>query len=74
MAKKKKGNIVVRVLDGIAMGLTAIGSMNWGLKPLNVNVVNALLKSVPVAETITYVAVGVSGAYLTIKWAVKKFG
>jgi uncharacterized protein len=48
--------------------LMVIGSINWGLIAIDPtwNVVNMLLNSVPVVETIVYGLVGLSGVYALV--------
>jgi uncharacterized membrane protein YuzA (DUF378 family) len=54
-------------LSVIAIILTIVGAVNWGLVGLgqllgtNLNVVNLLLGSWPIVESIIYLLVGVSG-------------
>ena len=50
----------------VAFVLLVIGGLNWGLVAFNVNVVNLILGSVPVTETIVYVLVGLSAIYLAV--------
>jgi uncharacterized membrane protein YuzA (DUF378 family) len=60
----------------VTTGLTVIGGINWGLVGLgsllgqNLNVVNLLVGKWPMAETVVYLAVGVS-ALLVGFYAVK---
>lgn len=47
-----------------------VGALNWGLMGvLEANLVNSLLGSVPLAEKIVYLLVGLSGLYLAyLEW------
>jgi len=45
--------------------LVIIGALNWGLVgAFNINLVNMLVGTWPLLETIVYVLVGLSGVYL----------
>lgn len=45
--------------------LAMVGAINWGLVGLfNLNVVNLVLGSVPLLETLVYVLVGLSAVYV----------
>jgi len=57
-------------LDWIALILLIIGGLNWGLAVFNINVVTAILGSVPVLVTIVYALVGLAALY-TIYFLVK---
>lgn len=50
----------MEMVTKIANILLIIGGLNWGLTAFNFNVVNMLLGSIPVLETIVYVLVGLS--------------
>lgn len=56
----------MKALSPIAMILTVVGGINWGLVGLgnllgsNLNVVNLLLGSWPTVEAVVYVLVGLS--------------
>jgi uncharacterized membrane protein YuzA (DUF378 family) len=55
----------MKVLDWIAYILVIIGAVNWGLLgAFKFNVVNVVLGSIPILETIVYVLVGIAGLYL----------
>lgn len=43
--------------------LLVVGGLNWGLTALGWNVVNMLLGSWPMVETIVYVLVGLAAIY-----------
>ena len=65
-------------IDWIALVLVIVGAINWGLVGLqgllnagNLNIVNLLLRSIPILENIVYLLVGLAGLY-TIYYAVKK--
>ncbi|MBS3066842.1 DUF378 domain-containing protein [Candidatus Pacearchaeota archaeon] len=59
-------------LDWVAIVLTIIGAVNWGLVgAVNLNVVNLILESIVWLERAVYVLVGLAGLYL-IYYAVKK--
>jgi uncharacterized protein len=52
-------------LSWIAIVLTIIGAINWGIVGLfDYNLVGAIFRSVPVVARIIYVLVGLSGLYL----------
>jgi hypothetical protein len=61
------------IISTIARILVIIGGINWGLIGLgellgkNWNVINAILGSMPVLETIIYILVGIS-AVIMIFW------
>ena len=63
----------MKALSWIAIILTVVGALNWGLVGLggfmgsDLNVVNMILGSVPTVENIVYLLVGVSG--LLVLWA-----
>ena len=49
-------------LQKIALGITIIGAINWGLIGLfDFNLVATLFESVPVIEKIIYILVGITG-------------
>lgn len=52
-------------LDTVALVLVLIGALNWGLVGLfNVNLVTLVLGSMPGAEKIVYILVGLSAVYV----------
>lgn len=61
------------VWDKVAIGLSLVGGLNWGLVGIggfigsNLNLVNLLFGGIPVIENVVYLAVGVSAGYLGIK-------
>jgi len=57
-------------LDWIALILLIIGGLNWGLALFNINVVTAILGSIPVLVKIVYALVGIAALY-TIYFLVK---
>ncbi len=60
-------------LDWLAWILVIIGGLNWGLVGvLNLNIVMALLGSVPILVTVVYDLVGLAALYLIYKLATKK--
>lgn len=57
-------------LDWASVVFVIVGALNWGLVGLgelggfgNLNLVNMVLGSVPVAENLVYLVVGLSGLY-----------
>lgn len=49
----------------VAFLLTVVGGVNWGLVGLlDFNLVSAVVGSVPMAEKVVYILVGVSAVYL----------
>ena len=51
-------------MDLIAFILVIVGAINWGLIAIfKLNLVTAILGSVPVLVTIVYVLVGLAGVY-----------
>ena len=60
-------------LNKVAWILVVVGALNWGLVGLgdfagaDWNVLNMLLSSMPQLESIVYVLVGASGAWLLAK-------
>lgn len=62
MTKRSVGRATT--LNGLAVGLTTIGALNWGLVGLfNFNLVNALFGK-SLLSRIVYTLVGLSGVYL----------
>jgi uncharacterized membrane protein YuzA (DUF378 family) len=63
------GSIRPSTRDWATLTLVVIGAVNWGLVGLgslvdaNWNVVNLLLGSIPTAEALVYVLVGLAGLY-----------
>ena len=56
------------MLSKIALILTIIGGINWGLVGIaNFNLVNLLLGFAPVLERIIYIVVGLSAIYAAYK-------
>jgi len=62
-----------KTLHMLALYLAVVGAVNWGLVGLgmlfggadaNWNLVNLVVGSVPVLESLVYVLVGLSGVYL----------
>ena len=51
-------------IDWIAWVLVVVGGLNWGLALANVNLVTAVLGSVPVLVQLVYALVGLSALYL----------
>ena len=59
--------IVMRMLDVVALVLAIVGALNWGLVgALDFNLVTALLGPTALAA-IVFVLVGLSGIYLAIR-------
>jgi uncharacterized membrane protein YuzA (DUF378 family) len=57
----------LNTLDTVAVVLTIIGAINWGLIGLvNLNVVDAIFGTASVLSKIVYILVGLSGVYLAI--------
>ena len=60
-------------LNKVAWILVIVGALNWGLVGLgdfagaDWNIVNMLLSSMPQLESVVYVLVGASGAWLLAK-------
>lgn len=60
----------MNTIDWIAVVLVIVGAVNWGLVGLagligqgNWNIVNLLLGSIPIAENIVYLLVGIAGLW-----------
>ncbi len=51
-------------IDWIAWVLVVVGGLNWGLALANVNLVTAILGSVPALVQLAYALVGLSALYL----------
>jgi len=52
-------------LDVAACVLLVIGGLNWGLVGLfNMNIIDMLLGSVPIAAKLVYVLIGLSALYM----------
>jgi len=56
----------MKVLHWVAFVLLVIGGLNWGLVAFDINVVNSLFASVPGAEAIIYILVGLSAVYIAV--------
>lgn len=55
----------INVIDWVAMVLTIVGALNWGLVGLfKFNLVNALFGGIPTLESAVYVIVGLAGLWL----------
>ncbi|MGM5480060.1 MAG: DUF378 domain-containing protein [Nanobdellota archaeon] len=51
-------------IDWIALILLVIGGINWGLVGLfKIDLVQAILGSVPILQNIVYILVGIAGLY-----------
>ena len=62
----------MNTLDWIALILIVVGGLSWGLVGLfQFDLVEAILGSVPIAQRIVYILVGLSAIY-TIYYASKK--
>lgn len=63
----------MKAIKAIAMVLTVVGGLNWGLVGIgmltesNLNLVNLIFGSIPTLETVVYLLVGVSA--LLVGWA-----
>ena len=63
MAKKDKSN-----LEWAAWILLLIGGLNWGLVgALNLDILEALLGSIPMLQKVVYVLIGLSAVYMGYK-------
>jgi uncharacterized membrane protein YuzA (DUF378 family) len=68
----------MKVLGWIAMILTIVGAVNWGLVGIgglletNLNLVNLIFGSIPTLEWIVYILVGLSGLLALWAHATKK--
>lgn len=59
---KDKGCVIMVILQKIALVITIIGAINWGLIGLfDFNLVATLFESVEVLEKIIYILVGIAG-------------
>ena len=59
---KNKGSVKMQILQKIALVVTIIGAVNWGLIGLfDFNLVNALFGSIEFLEKAIYVIVGITG-------------
>lgn len=68
-----------KTLHPVVFILVLVGALNWGLIGLfNLNVVNALLGSMPIVEKVVYILVGAAAVWLVLrhkdecKWCGKK--
>jgi uncharacterized protein len=53
------------VIDWIALVLVIIGGLNWGLYGLfSIDLVSALLGSIPILATIVYTLVGIAALWI----------
>ncbi|MBD3156322.1 DUF378 domain-containing protein [Candidatus Peregrinibacteria bacterium] len=63
----------MKALGTLAMFLTVVGALNWGLVGIggfaetNLNLVNLIFGSMPTVELVVYILVGLSG--LLVGWA-----
>jgi uncharacterized membrane protein YuzA (DUF378 family) len=59
----------MKILDVLAAVLLVIGGWNWGIIGLSgVNVVEMLLKEIPLLVKGIYLLVGLSAVYQTFQW------
>lgn len=58
--------ITIKALHLIAFALLVIGGLNVGLSALGFNALNMFLGGMPMLETLLYLLVGLSAAYLAI--------
>jgi uncharacterized membrane protein YuzA (DUF378 family) len=57
-----------KTMHSVAVVLTAVGALNWGLVALlDLNLVHLVVGSWPVVEKIVYVLVGISGLFALIR-------
>lgn len=56
----------MKALKPVALVLTLVGALNWGLVAFGFNLVNILLGTVPLLEKLVYVLVGASAVYLLV--------
>ncbi len=57
--------IRLNAIDWIALTLTIVGALNWGLVGLfSFNLVSAIFGGIPILESLIYVVVGLSGLWL----------
>jgi len=56
----------LNTIDLVALVLVIVGGINWGLVAFNYNLVSAIFGSIPGAEAIVYILVGLSAIYLAI--------
>ena len=55
----------MKALHMVAFTLLIVGGLNWGLWALfNLNLVNAVVGSMPMVEKLVYILVGVSAVYI----------
>ncbi len=60
-------------LNHIAKWLVTVGALNWGLVGIgslagtNLNIVNLILGSMPMLETLVYILIGASAVYCLLK-------
>lgn len=68
----------MKVITSLAIVLTVVGAVNWGLVGLgdfigmNLNLVNLFVGSWPVVENIVYLLVGISGLMVAATHATKQ--
>lgn len=60
----------MNLLDKIALILTVVGGINWGLVGIaNLNLVELIFGYLPILATIVYILVGISACYtLYVYW------
>lgn len=56
-----------KALDKVILVIAAIGAINWGLTELGYNLVNLIVGSWPVIESIVYYIVALCGIWALIK-------
>ncbi len=55
----------MKALHMVSFTLLIVGGLNWGLWALfNLNLVNAVVGSMPMVEKLVYILVGVSAVYI----------
>lgn len=63
----------LNTIDWVALALLIIGGLNWGLFGLfGLDLVDAILGSIPVLATLVYVLVGLSAIYILVVALTKK--
>ncbi len=59
----------MKFLKTTAKTLLIVGALNWGLALFNINLVTAVLGTMPMLVKVVYALVGLSGLYAIYDWA-----
>jgi uncharacterized membrane protein YuzA (DUF378 family) len=66
------GGVLMKAVNTVALLLTVIGGLNWGLVGLfEYNLVDSLFGEGSALARVVYVLVGLAAAYLLVDWAMR---